>query len=246
MVRDNVRRTLENLDLKVITDLLKFATIRIDLKNFGLNNDIKLFDDSPDISYKNYPDWFCDEKGKGLILHSYKGAINLKFKCINDGSLRIAIRGIHFLDKNSVKVPIYINLNKFSLNGKEIVQNKLVWHDEPYILFKDVEDSEIINIELEWMPMNKNSIFGNHFKSDYEKLNESNTKYKNEILKLKKDYADLMKKNTKLSNELNDFKEKNFNLMVNLEKIAKENYILRKEIDGLESSRKFPLHFNRK
>ena len=100
MLENNNFSAFDNLNLDIKQNLLKYATIRVDLKNSGLNNDIKLVGNSPYISYKSYPDWFCDEKGKGLVLHSYNGFIDLKVKCINQGCLRIAIRGIHFLDKN--------------------------------------------------------------------------------------------------------------------------------------------------
>ena len=222
MVKDNDYPPLDNLSSNIKSNLIKYATIRIDLKNSGFANDIELLDDSPDISYKKYPNWFSDEKGRGLILHSYSGFIHLRFKCINKGSLRISIRGIYLIDINKEILPIYININKLYVNGEEIVQNYLVWHNEPYVFQKDVDDSEIIDIRLEWLPMNKNSKFRNTLKTNNDRLKKENSALKTD--------------NEKLNVEIMELKERNFDLMLTLEKIAKENYYMQNELKDLENS----------
>ena len=163
----------------------------------------------------------------------------MKIKCINEGSLRIAARGIHFLDKDNNKFPIYINIDEFYLNGDLMIENKVVWHDEPYIIFKDVEDSEIVNVKIYWSPVNKNSLFKNSLKIKNESLS-------NEIKKLKRDLANANRHKNQVQNDLNKYKEENFNLLVTLEKIAKENYNYKKELDYLKNSNKKHSLFKKK
>ena len=245
MLENNNFPALDNLNSDIKRNLLKFNTIRIDLKNSGFNNDIEILEGS-NISYKNYPDWLNDQKGKGLILQSFNGTMDLKIKCINKGSLRIAIRSILFLDKNSTKFPIYINIDKFYINDDLIITNKLVWHDEPYIIFRDVDDSEIIYIKIQWSPINNNSIFINSLKIKNDSLNNINQELNNEINILKRQLISIKNDKNKLQKDLNKYKDENFNLLISLEKISKENFNFKKELDELKDSKKRHSFFYKK
>ena len=44
------------------------------------------------------PPWFKDSLGSGIQLHSHKGFLDLKIKCINDGELKINLRGVDVRD----------------------------------------------------------------------------------------------------------------------------------------------------
>lgn len=231
MVENNSFPPIDNLDSNIKRNLLKYITLRVDIKNFGLDNDIILLDGLDDIYYNDYPNWFCDNEGRGLLIQSYKGLLNINLKSIKEGNLKIALRSIYFLDNEDKKFPIYINIDDFFVNEKRICENKLVWHDEPYVFEKQVKDSEIINLKIKWSAMNENALYKNSFRINNEKLKKDITRLRNNEKKLKNE-------NSKLKKEFNDYKEKNFNLMLTLEKIAKENYNLKKEISNSRNSNK--------
>ena len=150
---------IEEVPLNILNLLTKFHTARIDLKNFGSESNSIVIMDNSDVHSKEYsPNWFKTEQGKGLLIESVKGSIDLKVKCINDGLLKIYLRGLDVRDKNKKRIPIYIDYIKLSINGDLIIQdNKLTWHDHPYIFKKEVKNSEIIDIHIEWLPFNSSS-----------------------------------------------------------------------------------------
>ena len=239
MVEDNSFPSLDNLDLNIKKNLLKFSILRVDLKNFGLGNEIELLDGYENIQYKDFPDWFSDKYGVGLLIQSFTGSLNFNIKLKNEGNLKIALRGVHLLDKNGERLPVYIHITNFFINDEKICENELVWHDEPYRFEKKVKDSEVINIKIEWLPMNKESIYKNS-------LNLNNIKLKKQNKTLKKDLNKLKLENSNLNNQINEFKEKNFNLMLILEKIAKENYNMKTLLESNDNSDNKLSFFNKK
>ncbi len=142
------------LSFKQLSLLTKYSTGRIDLKNFGdENNSIEIISSSDKVMTSFKPKWFCNEEGVGIVNQSSAGVLDLKIKCINDGLLRIKLRGIY---KKGPKgnLPIYINFTKFEINNQIIFdQPTLVWHDRPYTFEKEVKNDEIINIHVEWLPL---------------------------------------------------------------------------------------------
>lgn len=141
--------------------LLKYTNARIDIKNFGnKDNNIKLLKTSDKKLSKHRPEWFKDDAGTGLILHSLKGELELEFKCVNDGLLKIILRGPYFLDKNKNIIPIYIDYESLYINNKKIFENNtLVWHNQPYIYERNVKNNEIITLKITWSPINRNSSY---------------------------------------------------------------------------------------
>ena len=141
--------------------LKNYYTARIDIKNFGGNNNsVLILDNSDSNSEISTPDWFNDIAGIGTSIHSSEGILDLKLKCINDGELKISLRGIDARDKNGKRFPIYIDFTDFSVNNKSLFdKNKLLCHDTPYRFSKIVQDSEIVDIHIQWMPFNSASEF---------------------------------------------------------------------------------------
>ena len=146
--------------------LEKYCTARIDIKNFGVNtNNIKILDIDDSNSEIFRPRWFNNHLGEGIQIHSSKGVLDLKIKCINHGDLKIILRGMDVRDRNDNRFPVYIDYTNFSVNDEEIINgNELTCHDYPYSFSMLVRDSEIIDIHIEWMPFNSSSEF---------KINES-------------------------------------------------------------------------
>lgn len=141
---------------------LKYITARIDIKNFGnKDNDICILENSDINSIVDAPAWYTTSEGIGTIIHSKKGSIDLKFKCINEGKLEIYLKGIDFRDKIGQRVPIYINFTKFHINGESIFDSKIsVSHDKYYNYSKNnVKDGEIIDMHIEWEPFDSKGVY---------------------------------------------------------------------------------------
>lgn len=153
---------LKNIKKSEIADSLKIYTrARIDVKNYGSkDNKIKLVEESLPLSSISFPEWFKSDEGEGVVIESEKGVVDFKFECINDGFLKIFLRGQDIRDKNLIRFPVYIDFINLKINNELIFkESKLVWHDKPYIFEKKVKNSEIIDIHVEWLPFNKFSIF---------------------------------------------------------------------------------------
>jgi len=134
--------------------LIKYKTARIDIKNLGTNNNkIDILNISDSSAKIDMPKWFCDDKGQGVIIESLAKSLNLKIKCIGDGDLSIALRGIDFKAFDKKRYPVYLKYNTFKINDKEFIDKHVVAsHDSPFsINLKNIKDQENIDIYTEWM-----------------------------------------------------------------------------------------------
>ena len=165
--------------------LLKYATTRIDLKNCGKNNDIQIINNSDSFANEIYPKWFNNDEGRGLCIESYKGYIDLKVKCINDGKLKIWLRTKDNKDKNQKQYPIYIDYTSFNVNGKEYIAKKQLGNDyidthkivginDSYYIEIDVRDSDILKIHAEWIPFSKKCEYPNKLQNEIDNLKKEN------------------------------------------------------------------------
>ena len=131
----------------------KFMTARIDIKNFGNSeNNIEIIENSDTGSSITYPGWFNDEKGIGTQIQSKNGSIKLKIKCINDGLLKIFLKGIFYKNNDHNKVlPIFIEYTKFMVNDENIIEKSVITcHDEPFCFEKNVRNEDMINVIIQW------------------------------------------------------------------------------------------------
>ena len=138
----------------VLNDLIHYLTARIDIKNNGGHqNKIEFLFISDDNSILSFPQWSNDEKGVGAVIESSKGNLDLKIKCINDGTLNLHLRGIDAKDSKGTRIPIFIEFNKVIVNGKQLInENKLVSHDNSYQCDLKVKNDDILFIHIEWGP----------------------------------------------------------------------------------------------
>lgn len=130
-----------------------WKTSRIDIKNYGKSeNTVKFIEYEKNVRL-SYPKWFNDKKGKGCKLESSKPNLNFIFKCIHKGKTSIFLRGVDFrdIDDKKVRLPIYVDINKFVMNNDIIINNNLlVWHNKSFSSKKNCEDNEIISIKIEF------------------------------------------------------------------------------------------------
>lgn len=132
----------------------KYLTARFDIRNEkNKDNSIEVIFNSDENATIEYPWWFDNVMGKGIVVHSQKQKIDLDIKCINDGMLLLRFMGKDVRDKNNERIPIYICYNEIWVNGKKINEDALVVsHDQPFIYKLPVEGNEIVNLKICWSP----------------------------------------------------------------------------------------------
>ena len=91
------KKVLSKSNSNVIDDILqrkgdnkfrKYYTARIDIKNEGYENSVQIIKKDSSAAF-DYPSWFKNDTGQGLMIHSTAGKINFSIKCIKDGNLKI-------------------------------------------------------------------------------------------------------------------------------------------------------------
>lgn len=180
----DLEETVSDNDVKSSYLLDKYSIARIDIKNVGeKDNSIEIIANSDNNSNVDFPNWFSTDKGKGCVITSKNMTLNLKIKAIGDGELVIKLKSSNIKDKNNSRFPVYIDYNKFSVDGDEILSsNKLVSHDSPWVFKMDVKDSQVIDLDMDWLPFSKESIYENSKVQDLESKIKSLEK-ENSILK---------------------------------------------------------------
>ena len=138
-----------------VEKLKKFLTGRIDIKNHGnQTNSIEIVECSDENINLEYPNWFSDDKGQGIVLQSFSCEINLKIKCIGDGLLNIDLRGIDIRDNKNNKIQLPIEFNNFFVNNKKVMTSVICTHENKFTYRKDVKDSEKVEVIVKWYPIN--------------------------------------------------------------------------------------------
>lgn len=150
-IEQNIQTNSKNNIIDYLA-LEKYLTCRIDMKNEGIDsNSIEILDISDDNAQYNFPQWFSDDNGKGMSIHSKQGKLNIKIRIINEGKLFIRFMGMDIKNENGKRVPIFIRYTNIFINGEKINNDeKTVWHDSSFIFRKNVKNFEIINIEASW------------------------------------------------------------------------------------------------
>lgn len=213
---------MEQISDNILNHLYKYFTARIDMKNMGkANNSLEIISSS-DNNLKIFKEnWFKDDYGEGLILESIASKLDLKIKCINDGELNIQLKSKDIKDKNNLRFPIYIDYTNFIINDIPIIDNhNLHSHDTPFLFKKNVKDSEIIDIHLEWLPFNSSCEF---VKSDIDMNNNDFKKFKNEFVNYKKRTDECLESYNFLFNKLFvDYKQNPAQLMDDVHRVCNE------------------------
>jgi len=131
-----------------------YTTLRIDILNKG-NKDrnaiaITTISDNNALIYE--PEWFSKE-GKGCVIESKNGKLDMVFRCIGDGYLSIDFRSRYNRDASGATIPYWIECQKISINDQEQLASPMtVSHDQAYHLPRPVYDGEIIKLSVSWLP----------------------------------------------------------------------------------------------
>lgn len=148
--------------------LRKYLECRIDIKNYGSEaNDVILIDCNDPLCNTTQPHWFNNNEGVGNVITSVKGDLNLTFKCVNDGKLVLEFKGLDYKDKRGNRIPLYIDYTEIIIDEENILTGSMVsWHDNPFYFEKEVTDGQIVNVQVTWLPLNKESNIKLHDESD--------------------------------------------------------------------------------
>lgn len=141
--------------------LLTYNKIRIDIKNNGnKKNDIELLEKTDESAVILYHPMLNNEYGNGFIISSTKGEINLKIKCIEAGELSFKFRGPDVRSRENKRFPVYLDILSITVNNVKVINShKLVWHNKPINYNLKVRDSEIVEINIKWLPFNNSSSY---------------------------------------------------------------------------------------
>ena len=152
---------IEGNNLKMDKLLEKYHTLRIDVKNIGMDtNDLEIVEKSDKYCTETTPEWFGKSKGIGHVLKTSQPYFDIKFRAINDGLFNIRLRGSDVKDRNGKKFPVFIDCKKVEIDGESVLEdNLLVCHEDPYSFEKEVSDGDIISIHIEWLPFNSQSVY---------------------------------------------------------------------------------------
>ena len=175
-----------------------YSRSRVDIKNCGdETNNIVMLDEGMFYNISQ-PNWFADSEGIGSVINSSNKELNLSFKCINEGKLKIKFRAKDFKDRNNKRIPIYIDYRKIEVDGESIIEGSTVLsHNDSLYYDKKVKDGQIVNIKLKWAPLNKNSNCQNI--SVNNSINDDE-----EIKRLKKQLRELHNEHNELNNLKNE------------------------------------------
>lgn len=124
---------------------------RIDIKNNGKEENTIKFLEYEKNQQISYPRWFSNRYGKGCTFESKNRDINVIFKCINEGKLKIYLKSKDIRYKNAKRIPIYINFQELTINNENIFKRNIVTsHDEDYVFEKKCENNEIILLNVKF------------------------------------------------------------------------------------------------
>ncbi len=134
--------------LALIEKLKNYLTARIDVSSA----DFELQYISDNRGLVATPPWF-QKNGKGYVIESFKGELNLVFKINTDSQLDIGLKSKDIRDKNGNRIPYWIDYRMFSYNGIQVLpESKAAWHDKPINMSRKVKEGEVVYLHVEWAP----------------------------------------------------------------------------------------------
>lgn len=142
-----------------VFDILNSA--RIDVKNIGgENNEILVASKSDNDLFTEVPNWWADKHGKGRVLQSTKGKLEVKLRCIGNGKLTVKLMGPYMKDNSgnvlSIKTDYTLVTLTNSSNGEVIFSSDNVTYTtdsrHPKIIETECTDGQVFILELNWSP----------------------------------------------------------------------------------------------
>jgi lipopolysaccharide biosynthesis glycosyltransferase len=144
--------TLHRILLNEVNEYDKYETARIDIKNFGTeDNSVTIEQCSDEAIQVESPVWLKDSQGTGLVIHSVEGKMELETRSIGAGNVRIQVRGKSCLDNDGKRYPVWIYVTCLRVDGKELFTSPhFVCYNKPFVHNLNVKDGQIVKIYIEW------------------------------------------------------------------------------------------------
>lgn len=130
-----------------------YITARVDLKNGpDEGNDVVVLQRTDPDARVTKPKWMVSN-GNGCVIESQRGALEVEFRCVGDGTLNIALRSRDVRDSQKKRIPFWLDFDLVRLNGEDIIREpRSIWHDVPLKINRQVRDGEVLRLELRWAP----------------------------------------------------------------------------------------------
>lgn len=123
---------------------------RIDIKNQGDGNDIKVSVLDGEHCNIRRPQWFS-KGGAGYVVETYENHQVLELECRGEGELLIRLQGIDRRAPSGTRLPLWVDYTRLAINGKVVFwELKPQWHNRPYVYTRKVADGEKIVVEISW------------------------------------------------------------------------------------------------
>ena len=137
--------------LRMESNMLKWLDLaRIDIKNMGQGNDVKIKIAEGERCNLYKPQWFS-HGGNGYVMETYDRKILLELECVGAGKLLLRLQGIDKCTSDGIRLPFWVNYTRLVVNGEKIFYKmRPLWHDAPYIYNRQVADGEKMRVEISW------------------------------------------------------------------------------------------------
>lgn len=123
---------------------------RLDFKNQGAGNDLKVSVVNGNHYKVTKPQWFS-QGGAGYVLETSDKHQVIELECYGKGNLMIRLQGIDRRALDGTRLPLWVDYTRLVVNDEVIFwELKQQWHDKPCIFNKLVNDGERIKVEISW------------------------------------------------------------------------------------------------
>ena len=123
---------------------------RIDIKNHGKGNDVKIEVVAGETYSITQPHWFSKE-GKGYVLETGNKHILLEIECRGTGELTLCMHGIDRRSVDGSRLPLWVDFTRLTVNEELIFwELKPTWHDKAYTYSRYVTDGDKVRVEISW------------------------------------------------------------------------------------------------
>ncbi len=133
-----------------LSDYMKeYLTLRLDVRMAGSDSKILLTDISDPQAKVIQPEWILKDSD-GYVISSWRREAKLVFRCDTAGEVCIDARGMFKKNKANEWVPRWVYIDSLTVNGKEELRDKAVWHNAPQRLRHQVKAGDTLVIGIRW------------------------------------------------------------------------------------------------
>lgn len=145
--------------MREVFDFLNSA--RVDIKSFGKeDNEILIVSKNDNDLFTEVPNWWTDQHGRGRVLQSTKGTLEVKLRCIGNGKLHIKLTGPYMKDDSGNVLPVKTDYTRVVLTnnstGETVFSSDNATYTtdskHPKIIETECTNGQVFVLELNWSP----------------------------------------------------------------------------------------------